>query len=58
MSEKLKIGILIWRGNQKLTFDMGFKKIENCFKNFNVLNHQRAKVAQNRNFHEMTSILS
>ena len=45
-------------GNQKLTFDMGFKKIENCFKNFNVLNHQRAKVAQNRNFHEMTSILS
>ena len=31
-SEKLKIGIVILRGHQKLTFDMGFKKIKKFVK--------------------------
>src|SRR6218665_921051 len=44
---------------KKLTIDMGFNKIENCFKNVNVFpNHQRAKVAKNRNFLNEISLFS
>ena len=45
---------------KKLTVDKGFNKIENCFKNFNVLpNHWNAKVAKNRiSFMKLACFLS
>jgi len=49
--EKIKIGIVPSNHKIKLSFDMGFKKIEKLFKNCNVFDcPQGAKVTENKDF--------